>query len=184
MRRRKIIVALVALLGLGAFTAWRMVHRCDPRLSGRWLVMFSQPATEQQIRDAGGRITGLASANWTLHPDGTGRENLHYFLEMLPQVSAEGTVSLQAMSRPMPTWMPSLQSCRWWTEDDRLIIDWGSDATGWQWMQAVAINLFTGTVRSSRVEEYSYKVEQPHVIRIESHAEGQQVYYMTRIDQG
>jgi len=72
MRRRKIIVTIVALLCLGGFVAWRLIPRHDPRLVGTWLQTDGHwPSNNELERIVNGdRFQPLT--RWELRADGSG----------------------------------------------------------------------------------------------------------------
>src|SRR5262245_17157358 len=104
MRRRRVFIAVVMLLCIAAFVTWRMAHRCDPRLVGRWLVTPRKPPTAEQLKIALRWSELDATTEWVFKLDGTGWE-------------ANSTASFGPIK------------CRWETQTDRLLIRWGTGAT-------------------------------------------------------
>jgi hypothetical protein len=101
MRRRKIIVAIVALLSIGGFAVWRITHRHDSRLVGTWVETDSRwPTTDELERVANG-------------------DQLHPLTQWQLRADGSGNVANMFMYGAGP--------CRWRTQGDRLFVRYQSE---------------------------------------------------------
>lgn len=105
MRRRKIIVTIVALLlSVSACMKWLQARRHDSRLVGRWLFTRGAAPTADELNWIPDQNSAGERHEWVFKPDGTGRQ---YSGEDL----AAGTDSYLIF--------------RWRTDGDRLWLKWG-----------------------------------------------------------
>src|SRR5690242_9242981 len=72
MRRRKMIVAIVALASLSGFIGWRTYPRMDPRLVGTWVETHDRYATAEEIARARDPVQFSARTKWSFRADGSG----------------------------------------------------------------------------------------------------------------
>jgi hypothetical protein len=157
------VVMLAMLLGVGAFIAWRWTHRHDARLVGRWLVTEDAPATAEQLQAATDRTKVVPKTEWTLHSDGTGRQNVWGW---------------------MGSFGVTFTGCRWWTSGDRLCIQWDAYGTGWEWIKQTTDDLhrvLRGDQSQYPVYKYEFAIEGPGLIRVQSRGGPSDVLYLTRL---
>jgi hypothetical protein len=171
MRRRRLLIALVALLVTGTLAGWKLTHRHDPQLVGRWLMTEDAPATTEQLAAATDRTKFEPKTEWMLRDDGSG---------MMSARQRVGSVA------------PDLGSpLRWWTSGDRLRIRWGMPLSAWESIKErfdVLYGKFSGEPPYDPVIKYDYFIERPDLIRVEpkDHADTQSlgVLYLTRLAEG
>lgn len=140
MRRRRTIIALVALLCFGGFSAWRLVPRHDPRLVGTWLETADRwPSVDELERVANGD-RGPQSTQWALRADGSGHvKNV-----------------LESGGRP----------CRWRTEGERLYVQYGAERGSLSEEITELWRTLCGA-RPKRWHEYRYVFESAWRVRLE-----------------
>ena len=168
MKRRRLIIALTVLMGVGALSAWMWTHRHDSRLVGRWLVTEDTPATAEQLQAAADRTKSLPKIVWVLHRDGS------------------GVFSDQQMRGGRLRSYGS--EVRWWTNGDRLRIKWEMTPSGWESIKESAEDLYcvlSGEPPRNPAFEIGYANETSDLIRLEPRdlPSNQPMYvlYLTRL---
>jgi hypothetical protein len=147
MRCRRLVIALLALIVAGTFAAWKLTHRHDPQLVGRWLMTEDAPATAEQLAAATDRTNFEPKTEWMLRGDGSGMMSARQHAGSL--MGAFGS-----------------ELC-WWTNGKRLRIRWGMSLSAWESIKErfeVLYGKVSGESPYDPVADYDYVIEGPNLI--------------------
>lgn len=169
MRRRRMIIALALMVVIGSWMTWRITHRHDPRLVGKWLFTQGAAPTIDELRWESDQSHAGIRIEWTFDPDGTGKQ--HWFYSV-PSID--------------------LMEFTWWTDGERVYVKFGRPHHGWAAFRAI-FNDFLRTLRGETLRSpdvYTYGVanadnDPPQQFRLrfqnEAQVQSDDVYYLTRI---